>query len=113
VIEVTPEQMAEQPLETWVTDSMDKPDADEAGNDPFTQAEQAQQMFLNQLKADMSAAQTAHGAALQHGAANRKAEADEQKMGQSAEAHEQKLRHAEEMHRERLRASRESESSEE
>jgi hypothetical protein len=28
--------MTEPPLETWVTDSMDKVDTDEAGNDPLT-----------------------------------------------------------------------------
>lgn len=41
--EITPEVMAEPPLETWVTDSMDKPDVDEAGNDPLTQADLAMQ----------------------------------------------------------------------
>jgi hypothetical protein len=38
---ITPEVMAEPPLETWVTDSMDKPDVDSAGNDPLTPDEQA------------------------------------------------------------------------
>jgi hypothetical protein len=36
---ITPETMAEQPLETSVYDSMDKPDMDEAGNDPLTDEE--------------------------------------------------------------------------
>lgn len=35
----TPETMAEQPLETSVYDSVDKPDADEAGNDPMSDME--------------------------------------------------------------------------
>jgi hypothetical protein len=35
-IDVTPEEMQEPPLETWVTDSLDKIDQDEAGNDPLT-----------------------------------------------------------------------------
>lgn len=35
----TPDTMAEQPLETSVYDSMDKPDADEAGNDPLDDEE--------------------------------------------------------------------------
>jgi hypothetical protein len=39
VHEVTPEVMTEPPLETWVTDSMDKIDTDEAGNDPLTDQE--------------------------------------------------------------------------
>jgi len=35
-IDVTPEDMQEPPLETWVSDSIDKIDQDEAGNDPLT-----------------------------------------------------------------------------
>jgi hypothetical protein len=38
---VTPEVMAEPPLETWVSDNIDKPDADEAGNDPLSEADLA------------------------------------------------------------------------
>lgn len=38
---ITPDVMAEPPLETWVTDSMDKPDTDEAGNDPLTPGERS------------------------------------------------------------------------
>lgn len=41
-----PETMAEQPLETSVYDSVDKPDADEAGNDPLSEVEQA--MLIDQ-----------------------------------------------------------------
>lgn len=33
---VTPEVMSEPPLETWVSDKIDEPDQDEAGNDPLT-----------------------------------------------------------------------------
>lgn len=47
---ITPEVMAEPPLETWVTDSMDKPDTDETGNDPYTEDEQMLQMALLQQK---------------------------------------------------------------
>jgi len=35
-IQVTPEDMQEPPLETWVSDKIDEPDQDEAGNDPLT-----------------------------------------------------------------------------
>jgi hypothetical protein len=52
---ITPEVMAEPPLETWVTDSMDKPDMDDAGNDPLTEIEAqiAQAKLLGELaKAD-------------------------------------------------------------
>jgi hypothetical protein len=38
---VTPEVMTEPPLETWVSDNVDKPDADEAGNDPLSEADLA------------------------------------------------------------------------
>ncbi len=103
VLEVTPEQMAEQPLETWVTDSIDKPDVDEAGNDPLTEAEQAHQMMLDQQKAELGELQATHAAALKHGAANRSAAADEQKLAQSEEQHDQKMRHAEETHRQKMR----------
>ena len=47
VSEVTPEVMTEPPLETWVTDSMDKIDQDEAGNDPLT--DQEVQMKMQEL----------------------------------------------------------------
>ena len=35
-IPVTTEDMQEPPLETWVSDKIDEPDMDEAGNDPLT-----------------------------------------------------------------------------
>lgn len=47
VSEVTPEVMTEPPLETWVTDSIDKVDADEAGNDPLS--EQDMQMKQQEM----------------------------------------------------------------
>lgn len=36
------ENLRELPLASWVSDSLDKPDADEAGNDPLTAQEKAQ-----------------------------------------------------------------------
>lgn len=93
--DITPEVMAEQPLETWVTDSIDKPDTDEAGNDPLTQAEQLLTMQQAQDKHDLAALTTAHKAAL----------AD--KAGAQADAMtQQKMTHAEEVHQERLRQMR-------
>jgi hypothetical protein len=88
VLDATPEQMAEEPLETWVTDSMDKPDTDEAGNDPLTQAEQILSMTAAQDKHEASQMQTAHDTALTHAKA------------------QQGLRHAEEAHQEKLRQMR-------
>lgn len=38
-VSVTPEEAAEAPLESVVIDTIDKPDADEAGNDPLTEEE--------------------------------------------------------------------------
>jgi hypothetical protein len=53
VSEITPEVMTEPPLETWVSDSLDKPDVEDAGNDPLTQQEvQAKQAeMLNKVQA--------------------------------------------------------------
>lgn len=59
-IQVTPEDFMEQPLETWVTDSMDKPDQDEAGNDPLTEQEQMLNMAMAADKHAMSQAETVH-----------------------------------------------------
>jgi hypothetical protein len=57
--EITPDVMSEPPLETWVTDSMDKPDADEAGNDPYTEEEKAFQVMqdANKREQDMEHAE--------------------------------------------------------
>jgi len=38
-VPVTPEDMSEPPLETWVSDKIDEPDQDEAGNDPLTESD--------------------------------------------------------------------------
>jgi hypothetical protein len=112
VLEVTPEQMAEQPLETWVTDSLDKPDVEEAGNDPFTQAEQVAKIDADQRKAEMHELDVAHKAALAHAASNRQAVSEQVKLEQSGEAHEQKMRHAEMTHRQQMvQASQQSQSS--
>jgi hypothetical protein len=67
-INVTDEQVAEEPLETWVTDSVDKPDMDSAGNDPFTQGEQLLAMQQAEAKHDAEEArmQEKHDQALIH-----------------------------------------------
>lgn len=104
VLDVTPEQMAEQPLETWVIDSIDKPDTDEAGNDPFTQAEQMQQMQLNQAKADLSASETAHKAALAHSASAHADAGASQAQRHAEERHAQEMAHRAEMHRAKIKA---------
>lgn len=50
--EITPEVMAEPPLETWVTDKIDEPDMDSAGNDPLDE----QDMQMNEIKMMQEAA---------------------------------------------------------
>lgn len=52
----TPETMAEPPLETSVYDSMDKPDADVAGNDPLADEEKllAMQLEEDRFSLDLS-----------------------------------------------------------
>lgn len=57
-IQISDEQVAEPPLETWVTDSMDKIDQDSAGNDPFEEFEKAktvQQLDLQAQEAESKA----------------------------------------------------------
>lgn len=84
---VTAEDMAEPPVETWVTDSMDKVDQDEAGNDPLTPLDM-------QLKAQEVQTQLVD-AAIRSGTIA-------QKNMQDAEAHDQKTRQSEEAHQEKM-----------
>jgi len=52
-INVTPETMQEPPLETWVSDKIDEPDQDEAGNDPLTPLDmQLKQLDIESKLAD-------------------------------------------------------------
>jgi hypothetical protein len=52
-VPVTPEDSSELPLETWVTDSMDKPDMDEAANDPHTKKDE--ELFAKQKAREQKA----------------------------------------------------------
>ena len=49
-VDVDPQEFLEQPLETLVMDSVDAPDQDEAGNDPYTEAEQVHGMALDEAE---------------------------------------------------------------
>jgi hypothetical protein len=98
---ITPEIMAEPPLETWVTDSIDKPDTDDAGNDPLTQAEQMMSMQHDAEKHQLTAAKAVHEVALA-GAQARDAHSGNQDA-RAEELHQQKLRQSEEMHQARLK----------
>ena len=106
VLDVTPEQMAEQPLETWVSDSLDKPDADEAGNDPLTQAEQMQTMVQAQDKHDLAQTQSAHQSAMAHAQMESAVASSQQKMQHAEETHQQKLRQQQAEHLQRLKQAR-------
>jgi hypothetical protein len=100
-VQVSDEAVAEPPLETWVTDSIDKPDADSAGNDPLDQAEQMQTMQQSDQKHALDMAKSAHEVALA-ASKGRAAAAPDHTDARTEEAHQQKLRHAEEMHQARL-----------
>ena len=64
VPDASPDELRGPPLETSVYDSMDKPDADEAGNDPLTVAEQVQSMQHAEDKHQAHMAEAAHKVAL-------------------------------------------------
>ena len=54
-VQVSDEQVAEPPLETWVTDSMDKIDQDSAANDPFEDFEKQKTVQQLDMQAQLSA----------------------------------------------------------
>lgn len=58
-VDVTPEEEAEEPLSTWVTDSVDKPDADSTGNDPLTEQEMAMWGAQQAMHSSVAAAEAA------------------------------------------------------
>jgi hypothetical protein len=58
-VDITPEEAQEPPLETAVYDSIDKPDADSAGNDPLDAEDREQQMTLAALETQQKLAQSA------------------------------------------------------
>ena len=103
--QVTPEVMHEAPLETSVYDSMDKPDMDEAGNDPMSQMDQV--MAAQQMQID--AAKGAHEVALAQyrtdntARSNATAEAAaHQKMTHAEEAHQAALQRADQLHAQQM-----------
>ena len=95
VHEATPETMAEPPLETSVYDSVDKPDADGAGNDPFTEHEQLLTMMQAEEQHQLKTAKAAHELS--------RAEAEAARAEEDADISRER---DEEVHQERLRAMR-------
>lgn len=116
-IDVTDEQVAEEPLETAVYDSIDKPDMDEAANDPFSQMEQMQAMEqqaadhaskMAQANQRTAMAEQRHQTTMdiqQAELMDQAAQADAAQQ-QQQEAHQQKMAHQQAVHEERLRQMR-------
>jgi hypothetical protein len=100
-VKVSDEAVAEPPLETWVTDSIDKPDMDSAGNDPLTQEEQMQSMQQTEQTHALKMAKAAHEVSLASSKADAAATPDHSDA-RAEELHQQKMRHAEEAHQAKL-----------
>lgn len=92
VQEATPETMAEPPLETSVYDSVDKPDADEAGNDPLTQAEQMMSMMQAEETHQLKTAKASHELAKADAEAARAEEDADIARSRDEEIHQERLR---------------------
>ena len=94
----------EEPLDTWVTNSVDKPNAEQGPGSPFTaqqaaqQAQQAQQQQQQQQAQQQQQDQQQSQAQLQQ-------TQQLQQMQQSAEQHNQSQQHAAEAHQQKMRES--------
>lgn len=93
-VNLTPEEAAEPPLETWVSDSVDKPDTDAAG--PGQEAEHLSNAAATVLESNAKIAE----AQLKSGITQREAEQSEAEKAQT-------MRHREEEHQARLVEARE------
>lgn len=105
-IQVSDEQVAEEPLETAVYDSIDKPDADSAGNDPFTPLEQLLTMQRAEEEHVRKTAKAAHELALSEESAQRANNDGAASDARTEELHEQKLRHNEQTQGEKVKQMR-------
>lgn len=106
-VQVSDEAVAQPPLETWVTDSIDKADADDAGNDPLTDAEKMQTMQHAQEQHAVKLAKAAHEVSLAESNTHTAQQAASGHADARAEAeHQQRMRHAEEMHQAKLVAAK-------
>lgn len=102
----TPETMAEPPLETSVYDSMDKPDADEAGNDPFTEEEKLMSMEREEEKHMLTSARAMQQLSQAEVNAARAQEEADSTRDRDDEDREIQRERDEEIHQERLRQMR-------
>lgn len=99
VREVTPDQLREPPLETWVSDAIDKDPNGMAGNDPISMMKG--QAEIEQIQAQTQAAQ---GQADPNSNENQVALAQQlQSMQHEAQTHHQKMTHADQMHQQRMK----------
>lgn len=81
-IEVTPEEMSEMPMETWVSDKIDEIDQDEAGNDPLTPLDM--QLKQHEIEAKLQ------DAVIRSGTASQKMKQDEELHGERMNQERQK-----------------------
>jgi hypothetical protein len=113
-IMVSDEQVAEQPLETAVYDSVDKPDAQGTGNNPLDPMEQIQAMQLTDSKHQMDMARAEHAMQLANEKAQQQSDlhsqkltqaeiAHNEKLNQTIDNHQQKQKHADQMHSEKVK----------
>lgn len=105
VPEASPQNLAQPPLDTWVTDDLSKTDSS-SGNTHLNDAQQLQDMQHAEDKHQLDAAKAAHEVALAEAKAHA-ASSDAHNGNADARAeelHQQQLRHNEEMHQARLRA---------
>jgi hypothetical protein len=99
-IMVTPEEASEPPLETWVSDSVDDPDADATGpGEEGNNLAQAAQVMLKAQTDQATASLAAQQNKQQH---EQSLDVTAQKAGQDAQLHQQKMAHAEELHQQSL-----------
>lgn len=96
---ISPEVMSEQALVTNVYDSLDKADAEGAGNDPFTPMEQMQSMQQSQDEHAVKQAEAVAKVMLAH----QRLSKGQQDQAQAAEQHAQATQHADAVHKERIR----------
>jgi hypothetical protein len=112
-IESPPEEVAMEPMETAVYDSVDKPDASSAANNPLTQEEHDMSMQQQQDAHDLAQAQTAQALGIAentHQSSQEKAQqqmvGNEQNMQLDAMKRMQEMQHAQELHQEKLKQMR-------
>jgi hypothetical protein len=104
-VQVTPDEVAQPPLDTWVTDDLTKPAEQASGNTQLDQQDQQlkqlqvmQTMQQEQDQHVLDQTKAAHNAAL----AAHQGNAAEQSNAQDAEVHAQQMRQAAQLHAAKL-----------